>query len=181
MELRVFIAGPRIVKELDRNIILKLENICDKKYEILIGDAEGIDSCVQKFLKSKAYRDVIIFASKGIVRNNYGDWKVKSIEVDNQITGFDFYAQKDLEMAKKADVGFMIWNGKSKGTFNNILNLLEFEKQVVIYYLPNQRFYCFKKKCELKEFLMTNVKLDSKLKKLLNAKDVKSFFQICLF
>ena len=60
-------------------------------------------------------------------------------------------------------------------------NLLEFEKQVVIYYLPNQRFYCFKKKCELKEFLMTNVKLDSKLKKLLNAKDVKSFFQICLF
>lgn len=84
-------------------------------------------------------------------------------------------------MAKKADVGFMIWNGKSKGTFNNIINLLEFDKQVVLYYLPNQKVYYFKKKDELKEFLVTNVKLDSKLKKLLNEKEIKSFFQTCLF
>ena len=82
---------------------------------------------------------------------------------------------------QKADIGFMIWKGKSKGTFNNIINLLEFDKQVVLYYLPNQKFYYFKKKDELKEFLVTNVKLDSKLKKLLNEKEIKSFFQTCLF
>lgn len=179
--MKVFIAGPRIVGEIDRNIILKLENICDKNYEILIGDAEGIDSCVQKFLQFKLYRNVIVFASKGIARNNYGDWKIEKVEVSNQVTGFEFYAQKDLQMAKKADIGFMIWNGKSKGTFNNIMNLLEFDKQVVLYYLPNQKFYYFKKKDELKEFLVTNVKLDSKLKKLLSEKEIKSFFQTCLF
>ena len=179
--MKVFIAGPRIVREIDKNIIFKLENICDKNYEILIGDAEGIDSCVQKFLQFKLYKNVIVFASKGIARNNYGDWKIEKVEVSNQVTGFEFYAQKDFQMAKKADVGFMIWNGKSKGTFNNIINLLEFDKQVVLYYLPNQKFYYFKKKDELKEFLVTNVKLDSKLKKLLNEKEIKSFFQTCLF
>lgn len=68
-----------------------------------------------------------------------------------------------------------------EGTFNNIINLLEFDKQVVLYYLPNQKFYYFKKKDELKEFLVTNVKLDSKLKKLLNEKEIKSFFLTCLF
>ena len=108
--MKVFIAEPRIVREIDKNIIFKLENICDKNYEILIGDAAGIDSCVQKFLQFKLYKNVIVFASKGIARNNYGDWKIEKVEVSNQVTGFEFYAQKDLQMAKKADVGFMIWN-----------------------------------------------------------------------
>lgn len=30
--------------------------------------------------------------------------------------GFNFYASNDLEMAKNADYGLIIWNGKSRGT-----------------------------------------------------------------
>ena len=47
----MFIAGPRAIKNLDENINNKLENICKEEHEILIGDADGIDSCVQKFLE----------------------------------------------------------------------------------------------------------------------------------
>ena len=62
--MKVFIAGPRAINELNENICKKLENICNKKYDIFIGDAYGIDSCVQKFLYQKSYKNVTVFASK---------------------------------------------------------------------------------------------------------------------
>lgn len=40
-------------------------------------------------------------------------------------------------MAEEADYGFMLWDGLSKGTLNNILNLLERGKKVVVYHSPN--------------------------------------------
>lgn len=179
--LKIFIAGPRAIKELDKNIFVKLENICVKNYDVLVGDADGIDSSIQKFLQLKSYKNVTVFASKGIARNNYGNWKIEKVEVANNVTGFEFYAQKDLEMAEKANIGFMIWNGKSKGTFNNIINLLNLEKKVILYYIPNQKFYQFKTMKDLNNFLNTNVKLDSKLEKLLNKRDINQFVQACLF
>ena len=48
--MKVFIAGPRIVNELDECVKQKLENICTKQYEVLVGDADGIDSGVQKYM-----------------------------------------------------------------------------------------------------------------------------------
>ena len=94
--MKIFIAGPRTIKELDKNIFVKLENICVKNYDILVGDADGIDSSIQKFLQSKSYKNVTVFASEGIARNNYGNWKIEKVDVANNVTGFEFYAQKDL-------------------------------------------------------------------------------------
>lgn len=44
-------------------------------------------------------------------------------------------------MTKDADYGFMIWNGKSKGTLNNIINLTKQNKKVLLYYTPHKKFY----------------------------------------
>ena len=170
-----------MIKELDEKVYRKLNSICEKEYNVLVGDADGIDSSVQKFLKEKKYKNVTIFASNGMARNNYGNWEIENVIVDNNITGFDFYAQKDLEMAKNADIGFMIWNGKSKGTFNNMINLLNLEKEVILYFVPNQKFYYFKAMKDLNNFLKTNVKLDNRLKKLLPNKEIKEFIQVCIF
>ena len=38
--LKVFIAGPRAIRELDEQIKQKLENVCNNNYEILVGDIE---------------------------------------------------------------------------------------------------------------------------------------------
>jgi len=51
--LKVFIAGPRAINELDENINMKLDNICEKNYSILVGNADGIDSSIQKVLSEK--------------------------------------------------------------------------------------------------------------------------------
>ena len=56
-----------------------------------------------------------------------------------------------------------------------------FVKGVILYFVHNQKFYQFKTMKDLNNFLSANVKLDSKLKKLLPNKDVNRFVQACLF
>ena len=43
-------------------------------------------------------------------------------------------------MAKETDYGFMLWDGKSNGTLNNIINLLKENKKILIYFSPTKSF-----------------------------------------
>ena len=66
------------------------------------------------------------------------------VKVAENIKGFAFYAAKDMKMAEDVDFVFMIWNGKSKGTLNNIINLTKQNKKVVVYLTPHKVFYVLK-------------------------------------
>ncbi len=41
---------------------------------IIIGDAKGIDSNVQRYLIKKGYENVIIYFAGELIRNNIGNW-----------------------------------------------------------------------------------------------------------
>jgi hypothetical protein len=154
--MKVFIAGPRAISNLNSEVLKRIDNIINNGFTILIGDASGIDKAVQNYCTEKQYSNVQVFASNGKARNNIGQWEVVKIEIENNIKGFDFYAAKDLAMAKEADYGFMIWNGKSKGTLNNIINLTLLDKKVLVYYTPDNKFYVLKSIDAVKEFLSKN-------------------------
>lgn len=138
--MKVFIAGPRAVSELNKSIEDRLYNIFNNNFTVLVGDANGVDKLVQNYYLNLKYKNVVVYASKGVPRNNIGNWPIENVNVDDKMKGFNFYVQKDIAMAKNADYGFMIWNGKSKGTLNNIINLLADHKKVLIYYIPQDRF-----------------------------------------
>ena len=55
-------------------------------------------------------------------------------------------------MASEADYGFMIWDGCSKGTTNNISNLLNAGKMVLVFLTNEQAFYTFREIGELEDF-----------------------------
>lgn len=154
--MKVFIGGARQLHSLNKVVVEKLNSILTKNYDILIGDANGIDASVQKYYFDKSYQNVTVYVSNGRARNNIGNWQIESVLVDKNITGFDFYAAKDIKMAQDADCGFMIWNGKSRGTWNNIVNLCNQNKTVVIY-ISSQKSLCkisdIKTAVELKEFI----------------------------
>ena len=59
-------------------------------------------------------------------------------------------------MANEADYGFMVWNGTSKGTLNNIINLTLLNKKVLVYYTPDKKFYVLKSIDDAKELLGKN-------------------------
>ena len=84
-------------------------------------------------------------------------------------------------MAKAADIGFMIWNGKSKGTFNNIIKLLEENKEVLLYYTVNKKFYHLKQIEDFNKFTSTYIKLTQSLINLLPKIRKNEFTQTCLF
>lgn len=139
--MNVFIAGPRAINTLDKNVSCRLDSIIANKLSVLVGDANGVDRSVQQYLKGKNYEDVRVFACEGKARNNIGGWPVIGVNACSKKKDFEFYAAKDKKMAETADCGFMIWNGKSKGTLNNIINMINYNKKVVVYLITNSEFY----------------------------------------
>ena len=140
--MKVFIAGPRAVNSLNKDITDVLSRIIEKHLTVLVGDADGVDKMVQKYFAESKYQNVYIYACNGKARNNIGNWTVKNVEVPSTVKGFDFYSRKDVQMAQDADNGFMIWNGQSKGTLNNIINLTSQSKKTMIYLIPTEKIHC---------------------------------------
>lgn len=127
----------------------------DKGYTVLVGDCYGIDTSVQEFLKLHNYNNVYVYACNGKARNNIGNWPVNSVAVPKFATGFDFYVQKDIAMAEDADYGLMVWDGKSKGTLNNMINLLIQEKPVLLYFVGQHKMIVLKTIKDLKSFIFS--------------------------
>ena len=165
--MKVFVAGPRAVTTLDPVVIDRLSGLTKKGATVLVGDADGVDSLAQKCFADLGYRDVIVYASNGRARNNLGNWDIRSVPVGEKTKGFAFYASKDLQMAEDTDFGFMIWNGHSKGTLNNMVNLIRRNKVVLVYLLPQNRFYGIGSMGELHELVgMCGVYAGKRLKAL---------------
>lgn len=137
----VFIGGSRRLSRLNDAIRSRLDNIVAQGLDVLIGDANGIDKAVQEHLASRGYRKVAVYCMDGRCRNNLGDWSTKDVRADRSKKDFSYYATKDAEMAKAASCGFMIWDGKSRGTLNNIANLLHARKKVAVYFSPEKSFH----------------------------------------
>ena len=149
--MKIFIAGARAIKTLPKVVEDRLNNIQQRHYSVIIGDADGIDKAVQTYYFNSKYQDVTVYASNGKTRNNVGSWKTKAISVADNVKGFEFYSMKDKQMAFDADYGFMIWNGKSRGTYNNIVNLVEQGKTSLVFLTIIHRFFVVKSKKDLGE------------------------------
>jgi hypothetical protein len=142
---KVFIAGSRKITRLSQNVKVRMDNILERNFAVLVGDANGVDKAVQQYLAYKKYEDVIIYCSGTSCRNNIGNWEEIHVTASSRKkNSFDFYTAKDLEMAQQADYGFMIWDSKSKGTLNNIMNLMRRSKKTLLYFYPDSNFYVIK-------------------------------------
>jgi len=163
----VFFGGSRRLSRLNQDIRARAENMIAEGLLVLVGDANGADKAIQKFLFEKQYSNVTVFYSGHSCRNNLGSWQTRSVKVDRAKRDFRFYTAKDLAMCEEADYGFMLWDGESQGTVNNILNLLERGKKVVVYHSPEREFLTFKTPNDAIELLR---RVDSDLANLLDKK-----------
>ncbi len=149
--MRVFISGSMAVKDFDSSICTELKQIAEAGHTVIVGDADGVDTEVQRFYLNMKYANVVVYASNGKTRNNLGDWQVHDVRVPAGVTGFDFYAEKDKAMAADADLGVMIWDGISRGTKHNMKNMVKQGKQARVY--NNGVFTCLNNFDEFKEYI----------------------------
>lgn len=137
---KVFFGGSRNLGRLNPAIRTRLRNLITNKHTVLIGDANGVDKAVQSFFAEDGYRDVTVYCMDGMCRNNVGNWQIRSIDSGGKRKDFAYFAMKDAQMSLDADYGFMIWDGESKGTLNNILNLVQQGKSALVYRSPSREF-----------------------------------------
>ena len=149
----VFIGGSRHVSRLPANAKERLNNVIESGFPVLVGDANGADKAVQKHLLDAKYDQVTVFCSGDICRNNLGQWKTTNIRAARNVKGFEFYAAKDREMARTADFGLMIWDGKSPGTILNVLRLVREGKKAVLINVPEKSAMTFKAASDWEVFL----------------------------
>ena len=119
--MKVFISGSKAIGQLDMKTKNYLQQVKDKGYHVLVGDCWGVDALVQRFFID--YPHVTVYHS-GTPRNNLGQWKTVCI--------YGQRWEKDVQMAEDADCGIAIWDGKSRGTGNNIERLKQNSKTVLV-------------------------------------------------
>lgn len=151
------------IKNLDKNVITRIDNILNSNYQVIVGDADGVDSSIQKYLFNKQSKSVVVYCAGDQPRNNIGHWLVENIYTNATPGTRAFFTAKDLKMAEDCDYGFMVWDTKSTGTLSNAIELLKREKSSLIYINKAKEFLKIKGSTDL-EILITYMSETAKLK-----------------
>ncbi|WP_296104738.1 addiction module antidote protein [uncultured Agrobacterium sp.] len=149
----IFIGGSRHVSRLPAEVKKRLDNVIASHHQVIVGDANGADKAVQKHFADASYAKVTVFCSGDTPRNNLGSWNTHRVDVPKGTKGFQFYAAKDREMAREADFGLMIWDGKSPGTVLNVLRLIQAGKISVLFNVPDKAAVNVKTVEQYRDFL----------------------------
>lgn len=148
----IFFSGSRSITRLNADIRQRIiNNVIKNQFDIVLGDANGADKAFQKLFAEQRYDKVQIFCSGTTFRNNLGNWQVNFVPSNQK--GRDFYTEKDKKMAIIADYGFILWDGESIGSLNNISELLNHKNPSLIYHSPNKQFLDIKSFKDLKNII----------------------------
>jgi hypothetical protein len=148
----VFIGGSRAVSRLPSVVREKLDDLINRNCTILVGDANGADKVVQQHFAQRGYSHVIVYCMDHC-RNNLGGWPLRQVSRPGARKDFTYYAVKDAAMTQDAKCGVMLWDGKSKGTLNNVQHLINEGKKTLVYFAPERAFRKLTSEQDLEELL----------------------------
>jgi hypothetical protein len=84
----VFIGGSRQISRLPAEVKTRLDAMIEKGVQILVGDANGADKAVQRYLSHNSYPNVLV-RMKDHCRNNVGNWPTREVAARCGAKGFD--------------------------------------------------------------------------------------------
>ncbi|MDD6926224.1 hypothetical protein [Campylobacter sp.] len=135
IENSVFIAGSISIKTLPDQIINSIDKMMEHNMFILIGDAKGIDEETAKYLYKRNYKNVKIYSVEEIGRSEISKKfplqqvripAEKMEKIQKKVREQQYF--KDEKMSEDCEFALMVWDGKSKGTYQNIKNLFKAKK-----------------------------------------------------
>ena len=85
MSKKIFISGSIKIRVLPDAIKEKLEVICQKNEQVLVGDADGVDSLIQNFFCKRAYRNLTIYSIYSSPRYNSDNYISKYVFASDEI------------------------------------------------------------------------------------------------
>lgn len=118
-------------------------------------------------LKENDFRRVRVYVSDEEVRNNAGNYEVFHVKARyKEEDSFEYYKKKDYAMVKVADSALMVWDGKSKGTFLNIVDMAAMHKPTELFIVGNPERITIEKTEDIVK-LLDEMKADKYLYELL--------------
>ena len=136
----VFLAGSMNIKHLDPKVSQRIDNIVASEFDVVVGDADGVDTSIQQYLSGLGHSKTTVYCSGFKPRNNVGEWATHVVETTYSEGSRAFFTAKDLVMAEIADFGLMIWDAKSTGTLSNVIELLSRNKKSVVFVNKEKSF-----------------------------------------
>lgn len=139
---RVFISGSIAIKTLPASVVQSIEAIESQDFTVLVGDAPGVDALVQQKLKDDGYKNVLVCCIQEKPRHCLSEhFHVIQVPVDHEIKSErKKQKEKDRYMTQFADYALVLWDGRSKGSFNNIIRCIESSKLAKVYLTSEERF-----------------------------------------
>lgn len=142
----IFISGSIAIKNIPLCIEESINEIVGQNLEVLVGDADGIDTMIQNQLKRLNYLNVTVYSIYSSPRYKALGFNKKYIVVDTDSKKErERQKEKDAAMTSDSEYSLVIWDGKSKGSYHNILRALESEKKIKVYLHSDKRFLASEK------------------------------------
>ncbi|WP_309498791.1 hypothetical protein [Sulfurovum sp.] len=137
----VFISGSISIKRLPHEVIKSFDKIIVQNIPVYVGDANGIDVLTQDYFASKNYTNLKVCTIYETPRNQASRlFEIKQVNHDVSIVSErEKQTAKDVYMTQHSDYSFVIWDGKSKGSYANITRAMESQKKLKVYYLQENR------------------------------------------
>ena len=136
----VFIAGSMTIKNIDHKVKERIANVLELNYDVVVGDADGVDASIQRLLFEYGAKKTTVYCAGERPRNNVADWPVHCVKTYHLPGSRAYFTAKDIEMAKDADYGLMIWDAKSPGTLSNVIELLDRKKRALVFVNKEKEF-----------------------------------------
>jgi len=131
---KVFISGSISIKKIPACVEKSIQRIRDQNITILVGDADGIDFLVQKYSKNLNYYSVYVYSIYSSPRYTITGFNQKHVIAESHSKKErDRQKEKDKSMTMDSDYSLVIWDGKSKGSYQNIIRAIENDKKVKVY------------------------------------------------
>ena len=139
--MKIFISGSAKINTLNDTVERILSKTVNSGHEILIGDCNGVDSLIQNYYAQHNYPKVSVYHVGSQPRNFCTGFTAIQVPTENEASAYRYYQRKDIRMTELADVGFVIWDGISKGTCTNIDRMLKAHKAVAVHLITTQKTY----------------------------------------
>ena len=103
----VFMSGKvqvdgEILDDIPDGVKREIDKVVKSNAKIIVGDAPGADTAIQKYLDNLGYKNVKVYTADPEVRNNVGKWDVEKISAKGLNDDRDIRLQKDIAMTKAA-------------------------------------------------------------------------------
>lgn len=128
--MKVFISGNRSIKDLSEEIIERITTELHKlgAKEILVGDADGVDSLIQSIMDPNR---TTVYHSQYGPRNNISGARTRMVRSHG--SGRAFHTCKDVLMASHCDGHIGIVNSLSpSGTMTNHKTVMDLDKPSIL-------------------------------------------------